>query len=94
MNPFIMIRQKCSGSTTHGSITQIFHNELLSDLIGIKNPILMTDNKGFDVFSQIKTTNWVNFWLIWISFYLNLYKCNMFCLPNDLVKVVQKDNTV
>ena len=84
--PYFKITEKSSLDHAGGHLISLAHNKQMSDLIGVSEPKLNGELEGFEVFSNLKTSNWVHYYLLIMTFKTDA-KAKELMLYKDLIKL-------
>jgi hypothetical protein len=85
-NPHILIKNRCGLKDGHGNLVTMSHNGLWLKLIDYVNPTLGDENEGFDAFRYLSATNWIEFCLAYINFYID-HSTSLVILPKNLLSL-------
>lgn len=83
-NPHVVITKRCGLKDGRGNLVTLGHNELWVKLLGIESPGLHDENEGFDAFRSLSATNWIEFSLAYINFYID-HSTSLVILPKNLL---------
>ena len=83
---YFSIKMRCGLKDGKGSLMNIDCNSFFLKMVDVDSPNLNTEIEGFDAFKDLVTPNWIEFYQIYINFFVD-FKENQLTLPSGILLI-------